>query len=187
MGASFKHIGLIIGIVLVFISFLFFGRQQNVYSILIISGLLLSLISYIVILVSKASLKSKIVCSGFVILCIILQQLTEGILIDASFRIYIKNNKKLLAELNTMLAHKHGDITIIQDSIHSLGEPLTASERNMLSNGRKELGVYMISSSKKEIYYGLYGFLDIRLGIRYPLDKVETSDNYRFLTDNWYR
>jgi hypothetical protein len=185
MKLSFKHIGLLIGVVLVFVSFLFFGRQQDTYQALLICGLVTALIFYLTILFGKGHLKTKIFWTVVVVLCAVVQQLTEPFLIDTSYRIYISQNKNILTEINNILIKKQGDITILNDSI-SKGNQLTALESDKLREGRKKLGVYIISKSDKGVYYGLWGFLDVRLGITYWTGSVEPDNNYQHLTGNWF-
>jgi hypothetical protein len=185
MTLSFKHIGLLIGVVLTFVSFLFFGRQQGTYQILLICGLITAFIFYLIILFGKGHLKTKIFWTVVVSLCTIVQQLTEPFLIDTSYLVYIRQNKNVLTEINNILINKQGDITILNDSI-SKGDLLTTLESDKLREGRKKLGVYIISKSDNGIYYGLWGFLGVRLGITYLTDKIKTDNNYRHLTGNWF-
>ena len=184
MTLFFKHIGLVLGVLLIFVSFLFFGRQQSTYQVLVICGLVVAIIFYLIILFGKDHLKSKIYWTVVVVLCAICQQVTEPFLIDTSYRVYIWDNENELTEINNILSHKQGDIFILNDSI-STGEHFTKLERDKLREGRKNLGVYMISKSGDKIYYGLWGFLDVRLGITYFIDKPELGANYRHLTGNW--
>jgi len=185
MTLSFKHIGLLFGVVLTFVSFLYFGRQQGTYQILNIGGLVAVLIFYLAILFGKGLLKTKIFWTLVVVLCAVVQELTEPFLIDTSYRVYIRQNKIVLTEINKILINKQGDITILNDSI-SKSDHLTTLESNNLREGRKKLGVYIISKSDYGIYYGLWGFLDVRLGITYFTDKKEPDNNYRHLTGNWF-
>jgi len=185
MTLSFKHTGLLLGVVLTFGSFLFFGRQQGTYQILLICGLITALIFYLTILFDKGHLKTKIFSTFFIVLFAVVQQFTEPFLIDTSYQIYIRQNKNILTEINNILINKQGDITILNDSI-SKGDQLTTLESNKLWEGRKKLGVYIISKSDNEIYYGLWGFPDVRWGITYLTDKIEPDNNYRHLTGNWF-
>ena len=185
MTLSFKHIGLLIGVVLTFVSFLFFGRQQGTYQVLLICGLLTALIFYLTILFGKGHLKTKIFWTIVVVLCAVVQQLTEPFLIDTSYRVYISENKNILTEINNILINKQGDITILNDSI-SKGDQLTALESDKLREGQKKLGTYIISKSDKGIYYGLWGFLDVRLGITYWTAIVKPDNKYQHLTGNWF-
>jgi hypothetical protein len=125
---------------------------------LLICGLVATLIFYLTILFGKDHLKTKIFWTVVVVLCAVVQQLTKPFLIDTSYRVYIRNKQ--------ILIDKQGDITILNDSI-SKGDQLTALESDKLREGQKKLGVYIISKSDKGIYYGLWGFLDVRLGITY--------------------
>jgi hypothetical protein len=184
MTLSFKHIGLSIGVVLTFVSFLFFGRQQDTYQILLICGLATAFSFYLTILFGKGHLKTKIFWTVVVVLCAVVQQLTEPFFIDTSYRLYISQNKNVLTEINNILINKQGDITILNDSI-SKSAQLTTLESDKLRKGRKKLGVYIISKSDNGIYYGLWGFLDVRLGITYLPDKIKSDNNYRHLTGNW--
>ena len=185
MTLSFKHIGLLIGVVLTFVSFLFFGRQQSTYQVLLICGLVTTLIFYLTILFGKGHLKTKIFWTVVVVLCAAVQQLTEPFLIDTSYRVYISQNKNILTEINNILINKQGDITILNDSI-SKGDQLTALESDKLREGQKKLGTYIISKSDKGIYYGLWGFLDVRLGITYWTAIVKPDNKYQHLTGNWF-
>lgn len=143
MTLSLKHTGLLVGIVLTFLSFLFFGRQQGTYQILLIGGLVTAFIFYLTILFGKGHVKTKIFWTVFVTLCAVIQQLTEPFLIDTSYRVYINQNKNVLTEINNILITKQGDITILNDTI-SKNDQLTTLENNKLREGRKKLGVYII-------------------------------------------
>ena len=134
MTLSLKHIGLLIGVVLTFVSFLFFGRQQGTYQVLLICGLVTTLIFYLTILFGKGHLKTKIFWTVVVVLCAVVQQLTEPFLIDTSYRVYISQNKNILTEINNILINKQGDITILNDRIFK-GDQLTALESDKLQEG----------------------------------------------------
>ena len=186
MRPSFKHIGLLTGLLLVIISFLFFGRHQHLYQILNIGGLAISFIFFLIILLRKGIVKSKIFWTIIVIVFVVLQRVTEPILIDTSYRIYIRQNENILSNINNILLRKSGDITILNNNITDTNNQLTAYESNELIKDRKKLDAYIISKSDKGIYYGLRGFLDVRLGITYWTDIVKPDNNYQHLTGNWF-
>jgi hypothetical protein len=181
-----KHYGFIIGLFLVIISVLFFGRAQNLYQLLSISGLLISLIFYLTILFSKDSVKSKIIWTIVLILSIVLQRLSEPILIKSSYLIYLSIHKTELKEVNDILLTKVGDITVLNDSVNDKSNELSTTEKKKLIDLRNNLKVYMISKTNKGVYFGLWGFLDVRLGITYCTDCKELDNQYKTLTDNWY-
>lgn len=185
MTLSFKHIGLLIGVVLTFVSFLFSGRRHGTYQVLLFCGLITGLIFYLTILFGKGQLRTKILWTVIVALCAGVQRLVEPFLIDTSYRVYISQNKNTLRDINNILIKKQVDITILNDNISNSNQ-LTTFESDKLLEGRKKLGAYMISKTKNGIYYGLWGFLDVRLGITYLTDKIKPDNNYRHLTGNWF-
>jgi hypothetical protein len=181
-----KHIGLLIGLCLVIVSFLFFGRRQGLYQIFLICGLVISFIFFLAVLFGKGNVKSKAFWIVVVISFVAFQRLTESILIDTSYRIYIHQNKDVLAAINNILLPKTSDITILNDNIHDKNSLLKPYENQELIDGRKKLGVYFISKSDQGIYYGMWGFLDVRLGITYWTKNIKPDNSYRHLTGNWY-
>lgn len=187
MTLSFKHTGLLLGIVLVFVSFLFYGRQQDTYLILNIVGLATALILYLTVLFGKGRLKTKLFWAVIIIFSVIVQQLTEPIIIDSSYRIYIAQNKSTLIEINNILLQKRGDIIASADTVIAKSDSFTTDEALRLQTGRKKLGVYQISKFDEGIYYGLWGFLDVRLGITFLLSQSKSGNQYRHLTGNWFR
>ena len=186
MGTFLKYAGLIFGVTLVFWSFLFFGRQQNVYEICLITGLIVSLLFFIIILLGKHSLKAKIAMVAFVVLCVFLEQISEPKLIDASYKRFIKQNNSALTEINNLLLNKPGDILILNNEIKDQSSLLTPSEKQKVLDNRQKLRVYMISRTNDEIYYGLWGFLDVRLGLTYWTSNSEPNKSYRHLIGRWY-
>jgi hypothetical protein len=181
-----KYIGLIVGLLSVILSFLFFGRQQGIYISLLLGGLLISLIFYLMILFSHGTLKFKLIWTVVVILSIFIQWLSEPFLINCSYRIYIEQNKNELAIINNILIRKQGEISILKDIVNDGHNQLTPSEKNLLIEGRKKLKVYIISKSENGIYYGLYGFLNIRLGLTYWTNNKKPDKRCKLLKDNWY-
>lgn len=186
MTGKFKYIGLTLGLFSTIISFLFFGRQQGTYQILLLFGLFGSLIFYLTILFGKDTTKSKIIWTLVLFFAVTIQRLTEPILIKNSYLIYLKSNNKELAAVNNILKDKPGDISILNDEISDNKNLLTPAEKDSLVKLRQELNVYMISKSDNGIYYGLFGFLDVRIGITYWTKSEIPNENYTQLKDKWY-
>jgi hypothetical protein len=180
-----KHYGLIIGLFLVVFSFLFFGRAQNLYQLLLIIGLLISLIFYLTVIFSKESIKSKIFWTIVLISSVILQRLSEPILIKSSYLIYLTIHKSELREVNQILSTKMGEISVLNDTVIDKSNILTTVEKEKLRKLRQNLNVYMVSKSENTIYYGFWGFLDVRLGITYLIDN-RPNKIQKPLKDNWY-
>lgn len=187
MTLSFKHIGFLIGTSLIFLSFLFVGRQQGTYQALLLGGLATAFIFYLTILFGKGHFKTKVFWTILVVTYVAAQRLIEPILVDTSYRYYISQNQSTLTELNNIMQHKKGDIFILNDTVTAKSDTLTFDEQEKLKKGRKELGVYMISKFDDGIYYGLWGFLDVRLGITYLPTQEHIGDKYRHLSGNWFR
>ncbi|MDX2279797.1 MAG: hypothetical protein NW218_09425 [Saprospiraceae bacterium] len=186
MAGKIKYIGLALGLFSTTISFLFFGRQNETYQILLFCGLFLCLISYLTILISKKTIKSKIVCTLFVVLAATIQWLTEPLFIKSSYLFYIKSNAEKLLIVNNMLEDKPGDIQIFNDTITDKSNLLTQAEKDSLVKFRQELNVYMIAKTDHGIYYGLWGFLDERIGLTYWENTEHPIEGKTKLKDYWY-
>ena len=186
MTGKTKRIGLTLGLFSTIISFLFFGRQQETYQILLLSGLFVSIIFYLKILFGKETAKSRVVWTLVVLLAGTIQWLTEPILIKSSYLIYLNSNDKELVKVNNILKDKPGEIIILNDEITDKENLLTQNEKDDLIKLRQDLNVYMISKSKNGIYYELWGFLDVRLGITYWTKSEMPNESFRQLKDRWY-
>jgi hypothetical protein len=186
MIGKIKHIGLTLGLFSTIISFLFFGRQQGTYQILLLSGLLASFIFYLTILFGKETAKSRIIWTVIVVLAATIQWLSEPILIKSSNLIYLNSNDEELTTVNNLLKDKRGDITILNNDITDIENLLTQTEKDDLIKLRQELDVYMITKSEDGIYYGLWGFLDVRLGITYWTKSEAPNENFKHLKSKWY-
>jgi len=186
MTGKIKRIGLTLGLFSTIISFLFFGRDQGTYQILLLSGLFVSLIFYLTILFGNETTKLKIIWTLVIVLAGAIQWLTEPILIKSSYLIYLNSNDKELATVNNILKDKPGEISILNDDIIDKTNLLSQSEKDSLIKLLQDLNVYMITKTEDGIYYGLWGFLDVRLGITYWTNSEMPNENYRQLKDKWY-
>jgi hypothetical protein len=186
MTGKIKRIGLTLGLFSTIISFLFFGRQQGTYQILVLSGLFVSLIFYLTILFGKETIKSKTIWTLVVVLAGTIQWLTEPLLIKSSYLIYLNSNDEELVVVNNILKDKSGEIHILNDNITDKNNLLTQAEKDSLVNLRQELNVYMISKTDNGIYYGLWGFLDVRIGLTYWTKTEKPKESITQLKDKWY-
>src|SRR5688572_27428417 len=183
MQVSVRHIGLIAGIFAILTSFLFFGRQQETYGLILIAGLLISGVCFLWILIGKGTAKAKLLWTGIVVLGVVLNWLTESYFIDTSYRIYLQQFSQNLSETNEILKKEPGEVWILGDSIREKGgATLGLMEKERLIQERKKLGVYMILKKDSTIYYGLWGFLDVRLGLTYSISGVQPNEQSRPLT-----
>ncbi|MCB9032734.1 MAG: hypothetical protein H6553_02740 [Chitinophagales bacterium] len=186
MTGKIKRIGLTLGLFSTIISFLFFGRQQGTYQTLLFFGFLTSFIFYLTILFGKETAKSRIIWTVIVLLVVTIQRLTEPILIKSSYLIYLNSNDEELTTVNNLLKDKHGEITILNNDITDKENLLTQTEKGDLIKLRQDLDIYMITKSNDGIYYGLWGFLDVRLGITYWTKSEAPNENFKHLKDKWY-
>ena len=186
MKISLKYVGILVGTLLILSSFFFFGRQHNTYDILLLFGILIAVLFFAMIMFGKHSARSKIIAFAVVVLCATGEQMLEPILIDASYKSFIRQHEMELTEINRILGPKSGDIIILNEDIRDDSKLLTSMEKQHLISSKKKLGVYLISKSDKSVYYGLWGFLDVRLGVSFWIDKLEPPSNYRHLTGAWY-
>ncbi len=77
-------------------------------------------------------------------------------------------------------------ISILNDEINDKMNLLSQSEKDSLVKLRQVLNVYTITKTKNGIYYGLWGFLDVRLGITYWTKSELPNENYSHLKGKWY-
>ena len=170
----------------VIFSFLFFARQQGIYNLLLLGGLLASIIFFLSIILGKDTKKSKFTWASVVIFGIVTQFMTESLLIDSSYRIYIKQHKNELAHINDILLAKPGDISVFRDSIHDEKNLLTVEEKEKLANAIQKINSHWIHKSGDGVYFGLWGVLDERLGVTYWAGREEPNETYRHLSGKWY-
>lgn len=186
MKDKIKRIGLTLGLLSTIISFLFVGRQQGTYLLFLLFGLVVSVVSYLAILFGKGTAKSKLIWTLVLFLAATIQWLTEPILIKSSYLSYLNNNDKELRTVNNILIDKPGDILMITDEIIDKKNLLNQTEKDNLVKLRQKLNVDMIWKSDNRIYYGLWNFLDVQIGIVYCIKNEMPDENYKQLKDNWY-
>jgi len=186
MHVSIRHIGLIVGIFASLVSFLFFGRQQETYLLLLFAGHLISGVCFLWILFGRGSLKSKLFWTGIVAVGVALSWISENYFINISYRIYLYQSRKELAATNDILKNLSGEVLIMNDSISiDNGPTLLPSDKQRLLNMKEKLGTYIILKTDSTIYYGLWGFLDVRHGLTYSISGVQLKEQ-KHLIGNWY-
>ncbi|MDR6806976.1 hypothetical protein J2Y45_004168 [Dyadobacter sp. BE34] len=187
MRLSSKQIGLAVGICCVLTSLLFFGRRQNIYLLASVFGGLIASICLVWILFGKESLRSKILSLGFVFLSIAVDLMARQYLIHLSYRLYVMEHNEVLSEVNKILSSKSENVWVIGDSIIvSKEEIMSLEDKRQLLKAKKQLGVYVISKTGDRIYYGLWGFLDARLGITYLPTVTNQPNKYSQPTGDWF-
>ncbi len=183
-----KYIGLGVGIFSVLISYLFFGRLQEVYQLLSLGGMIVAGLFYLIILLRKGSARAKLLTTGILFLCVGMLWIVQPVLIKTSYHIYRYSHSRELAEINSILRSKTGQLTITHTEVRGDTTQLTNTEKAKLLALQKKVGAYMILKSEHTISYELWGFLDVRLGLTYHLDGRMPLGSHRatHLTGNWY-
>src|SRR5687768_8944387 len=93
MTFNWRHIALVIGMALIIFSFVFFGINTNTYSLVLLVGIIISVISFFTVILQKASKKSKLLWTLIVVAAIFVQWLTEPIFIRLSYVLLVKRNE----------------------------------------------------------------------------------------------
>jgi len=180
------HIGLIIGILMIFGSFLFCGRAMGVYIIMLLLGLGICLITYGSILLSKTSVKSKLIWTAFVIVMAAINLYTSPYLVKGSHLIYLSSNKNDLMQIVSILENRDGEISIINNKIITTKTIFSEDEKNQLKKLLINTDSYVVFKNENGIQIGIWGFLDVRYGIYYLSEGKEPSRHLSKLKSNWY-
>ncbi len=187
MTFSLRHIILLIGIVTFNASFLFFGRDTDTYDILIITGLIISTISFLIILFKKDTFRSKIIWTFIIIGCIGLQRVTEPTLIKISYGIFLKRNDSRLTKLNNIVLTKNnGDILFIPNSDKAVLIKFTDTEINEIQQLLLGTNISLIEKDNLRVFYRTFGMLDVSHGVYYFYGKDKPSKRFKHISGNWY-
>jgi hypothetical protein len=182
-----KYLGLSLGLLMVFLSFLFFDTRPDDYLIMLLTGLLFSSFFYLTILFGQHAKKTKFSWTIAILILALLQWQTEDFLIDCSYKIFISDG--------SFDAHSPGVIGMLRDKPAGIvtSKDTTIDPTKTLSNNDKFILYYKLSKLDhirvvtKENNYIYFGFADTRHGIVYWTDKSKPDPHYRHLFDNWYR
>jgi hypothetical protein len=131
MNVSIRHITLLIGILSVIVSFLFFDGGRKTYDLLLSSGFLIATVSYLIILLKK-KLKNNIFWTLIVIDLFVTQRLPEPLLIRKSYSIFIIRNQSSLVKLNNLILTKSNGFLFIPTLDVDVSKDLTAAEKSVV-------------------------------------------------------
>src|ERR1043166_135115 len=99
MRLQHQHTFLIFGIILITFSFLFFGLSNGIYTTLLLSGLLISFLSFLLILLNDEPIQ-RWRWIAIIVVAMVIQQLSEPLLIRYSYKILIHQNDQLFTDIN---------------------------------------------------------------------------------------
>jgi hypothetical protein len=183
-----KYLGLSIGILMVFLSFLFFDRRQDDYLMLLMTGLFFSSFFYLAILTGKHSKRTRLSWTLVIFISAGLQWLAEPILIDCSYKLFIFENGAFVAHSPgtiMMLGNKPNGIYVSRDTIVDHSKTLSNNDRTILDYKIGKLdGINVVIREDK---YICFVFKGTRHGLLYWTDKSKPDIHYRHLSGNWYR
>jgi hypothetical protein len=185
MPIKLRHILLLVGIAAVILSFLFFGRATPTYDIILFSGLGLSAIAFLWILI-KDSGRNRIIWSLVVVAGIGLQRLTEPLMIMLSYLYFLKQNETNLSRVNQILISKGIHTIWVQDSSLWRRHYLTPEEGMAIKNLVKDKHISSIERDSIKIYYRTFGMLDVSHGLYYFYTSVKPDNRFKHLSGNWY-
>ena len=186
MTISLRHITLLIGILTIILSFLWFGRDTDTYDIIIIAGLVIATISFLVILFKKDTVKSKLLWTLVVIASVGLQMLTEPLLIKLSYRHFIKEHENGLNSVTKLIQTNKNNLFLSQSSELWIKKGFTEQEVNQIKGELKKLGISIIVKDSSKIFYRTWGMLDVSHGIYYFYTNDKPDERYNQIFDNWY-
>lgn len=187
MTFSLRHIILLVGIATIITSFLFFGRDTDTYDILLAVGLVISTISFFVILLKKDTIKSKVIWIIIVFGFIGLQRLTEPMLIKFSYNIFINNNKSTLTRLNNIfLTKNNGDILFVANADKNVLIKFTDTEIAEIQQIIAGTNISLIEKDNQRVFYRTFRMLDVSHGVYYFYGKDKPGKRYKHISDNWY-
>lgn len=184
MSFSLRHVLLVAGILCVIFSFLFFGREQDIYSVLLASGLFLSGISFLAVIIKDKG-KSRLIWFGVVVAAIGILQLSQAWIIGKSFQILITRHQSLFDQANTIMLRKPNDLTFWSYDHKDSPANFNAHERQVLESLKRKAGLTYISKTSTRIFYETYGFLDVRGGVSY-FYKDSADNRFYKIKGRWY-
>jgi len=185
MKFSIRHIMLLVGITMVILSFIFFSREDRIYSNILLAGLILSGLGYVLILFKESNIKLKIIWTLILISGVAIQYVTEKPLIKKSYSIFINKNFQILDAANEIINLKPDGIYGLDSSDLRMGK-LNEIEFSRLQALKEKAGVRFISKESDRIFYCLSGAIDIYNGV-YFINKIHNDGpTFNHLKDKWY-
>lgn len=186
MTLRWPHLVLIVGMLLIISSFLFFGYNTNTYILVLLTGIVISGIAFCYVMFRKDSIKSKVLCVLMVVLGIVVQWISEAELIRLSYVILIKKNSQVFSKVNDILLSKKSKATWVADAALWKRNNISPEEGLKIKNLLFDKQVVSVRKDSARICYRTSSKNDITHGIWYYhlIDKPTTGIH---LTGNWYQ
>jgi hypothetical protein len=184
MRFQLQHTFLIFGITLIIFSFLFFGLSNGLYSTLLLSGLLISFLSFLLILLNDDHIQ-KWRWIIITVVAMLIQQLSEPLLIRYSYKILIHQNDQLFTEINQIIQSKKGDIFYLK-SLQKDSLKFSVQENSRIRELMDAANIHLIAKDSDKVYYETHGILDARLGIFYFPSGNTPAKRFKQIEGKWY-
>lgn len=181
------NIFLLLGMIAVISSFLFFGTATVVSNIILLAGLLISGLSYFAILFWPGSIKYKLLWTVIVIAGVLIQQATQARFIDISYSRIISKHEPALLEVCTIMKAKNDNIIWSSDSSDWSRHGFSVSEGEKIKQLLQGTGIIDVFRNNTYIFFRTYGMLDVSHGVLYCLSgSCQGDKNRHHITDSWY-
>ncbi len=181
------NIFLLIGMIAVIASFLFFGTATGVFTITLLVGLLISGLSYFAILFWPSSIKNKLRWTAVVIAGVFIQQATQTCFIGVSYSRIIKRHEPALLEVCAIMKSKNDTTIWSSDSSFWNSHGITISEGEKIKDLLQDTGIIDVFRNNSTIFFRTYGMLDVSHGILFCLTpSCQNGDDRHQITGNWY-
>ena len=184
MRFQLQHTFLTFGIILIIFSFLFFGLSNGLYTTLLLSGLLISFLSFLLILLNDDP-THRWRWIAIIVAAMIIQQLSEPVLIRYSYKILIHQNDQLFTEINQIMQLKKSDVFYLKSSQKD-STKFTEDENTRIRQLMDATNIHLISKDSAKVFYETYGMLDVRLGIFYFHGGNTPTKRFKHIEGNWY-
>lgn len=189
MRFSLRHIILVFGIIITIASSLYFGISLENYRSFFYFGILIAGGAFIIILFSKEKIKGKLSWIGVIIVSIIIQVLTQPLLIKASYKIFISEHSELLEKVNHVLLSKNTNLYLVTDNTRKSINGLTdfsVQDSLMISDFFQQTGIKLIVKDREKIYYRTTGIAENSKGIYYLFSEQSYGKHYKKIGNFWY-
>jgi hypothetical protein len=115
----------------------------------------------------------------------VIQQLSEPLLIRYSYKILIHQNNELFTDINQIMQLKKGDIFYLK-SAQKDSSKFTVHENSRIRQLMDATNIHLISKDNDKVFYETYGILEVRLGIFYFPSGNAPTKRFRQIEGKWY-
>jgi hypothetical protein len=170
-----------------FASPLAYAKYFTLCGLMLSTGIATIVAGIVYMIVSNSTIKSKLIGLTGTIFVAILSFVATPSLRSISMRMYIfENNDELHQIINIYSTCKAP--TCNHNTYKSSSRCLTREDQHKIEQLKVSTEVYTVISDSSQTYFGLFGFMNTRIGIWYTTDgtKPEAAHHFTKLSKNWY-